>query len=79
MKIAEMEKSVIRERTTKGLKEARLKGRVGGRPRISPETIEKIKSLYNHKRYTLRQIAQECNISLGTAYKYVQQNGVYTK
>ncbi|MDT2815819.1 recombinase family protein [Vagococcus carniphilus] len=73
LKIAEMEKMIIRERTTKGLQEARRKGRVGGRPKISEETIEQIRYLYNNNRYTLRQIAEECNISLGTAYKYVQE------
>ncbi|MGO3733152.1 MAG: recombinase family protein [Vagococcus sp.] len=72
-KIAEMEKLIIRERTTKGLQEARRNGRVGGRPKISEETIEQIRFLYNNNRYTLRQIAEECNISLGTAYKYVQE------
>lgn len=73
LRIAEMEKSIIRERTTKGLQEARRKGRVGGRPKISQETIDQIRFLYNNNRYTLRQIAEECNISLGTAYKYVQE------
>lgn len=73
LRIAEMEKLIIRERTTKGLQEARRKGRVGGRPKISQETIEQIRFLYNNNRYTLRQIAEECNISLGTAYKYVQE------
>ena len=73
LKIAEMEKMIIRERTTKGLQEARRKGRVGGRPKISEETIEQIRFLYKNNLYTLRQIAEECNISLGTAYKYVQE------
>lgn len=73
LKIAEMEKLIIRERTTRGLQEARKNGRVGGRPKISKETIEQIRHLYNNNRYTLRQIAEECNISLGTAYKYVQE------
>ncbi|WP_170167966.1 recombinase family protein [Vagococcus penaei] len=73
LKIAEMEKVIIRERTTKGLQEARKNGRVGGRPKISQETIDQIRFLYNNNRYTLRQIAEECNISLGTAYKYVQE------
>ncbi|MGY3767135.1 recombinase family protein [Vagococcus vulneris] len=73
LQIAEMEKSIIRERTTKGLQEARKNGRVGGRPKISQETIDQIRYLYNNNRYTLRQIAEECNISLGTAYKYVQE------
>ncbi|CAM3255414.1 recombinase family protein [Vagococcus sp. PNs007] len=72
-KMAKMEKEIIRERTSRGLEVARKNGRIGGRPRISPETIEKIQSLYNNNKYTLRQIAEECDISLGTAYKYTQE------
>ena len=29
--------------------------------------------IYHKNKYTLRQIAEECNISLGTAYKYTQE------
>jgi len=72
-RIAETEKIIIKERTTKGLEEARKNGRIGGRPKISQEKINQIRFLYNNNRYTLRQIAEECNISLGTAYKYVQE------
>ena len=67
-----MEKSLIRNRTSRGLKRARTEGRVGGRPRISQETIDRIQFLYNTDKYSLREIADQCNISLGTAYKYVQ-------
>ncbi len=73
LKVADMEKEIIRDRTTRGLQKARKNGRVGGRPKISNETIEQIRYLYNNNRYTLREIAEECNISLGTAYKYVQE------
>lgn len=71
--LAQMEKAIIRQRTSRGLEEARRNGRIGGRPRISEETIERIQFLYNNNKYTLRQIAEECNISLGTAYKYTQE------
>lgn len=72
-KMAEMEKMIIRERTSRGLEEARRHGRVGGRPKISEETVARIRFLYEHNKYTLRQIAEECDISLGTAYKYIQE------
>lgn len=72
-KIAQMEKTIIRERTSRGLEEARRHGRIGGRPKISQETVERIRFLYHNNKYTLRQIAEECNISLGTAYKYIQE------
>lgn len=71
--MAQMEKLIIRQRTSRGLEEARRNGRIGGRPRISDETVERIQFLYNNNKYTLRQIAEECNISLGTAYKYTQE------
>ena len=70
---AKMEKDIIRERTSRGLEFARKNGRIGGRPKISQETVEKIQFLYNNNKYTLRQIAEECQISLGTAYKYTQE------
>lgn len=70
--MAKMEKEIIRARTSKGLEVARQNGRVGGRPRVSQDTVQKIQVLYSNNKYTLRQIAEECNISLGTAYKYTQ-------
>ncbi|WEG72879.1 recombinase family protein [Vagococcus intermedius] len=66
------EKIIIRERTSRGLEQARKNGRVGGRPKISKETVEKIQFLYKNNKHTLREIADECDISLGTAYKYTQ-------
>ncbi len=71
--LADMETFIISERTTKGIQKARRKGRIGGRPKISEEKIEKIKYLYHNQSYTLRKIAEECNVSLGTAYKYIQE------
>lgn len=71
--LADMESFIISERTTKGIQKARRSGRIGGRPKIPDETIEKIKYLYHSQSYTLRKIAEECNVSLGTAYKYIQE------
>lgn len=70
--LATMEKKLIRRRTSQGLKKARSEGRVGGRPRVSQETIDRIQFLYDTDKYSLREIAEQCGISLGTAYKYVQ-------
>lgn len=70
--LAETEHYIIRERTVRGLNEAKRKGRIGGRPTVSEETIDRIRFLYHNQNYTLRDIAAECGVSLGTAYKYVQ-------
>ena len=66
------EKEIISDRTTRGLELARRKGRVGGRPKISKETINKIHELYHKQSLTLREISEQCDISIGTAYKYAQ-------
>lgn len=73
LEMSEMESFIIKERTTKGIQEARLSGRVGGRPKISEKKIKEIKHLYHTQSYTLRQIAEQCDVSLGTAYKYIQK------
>lgn len=70
--LAEMDSFVISERTIKGIQKAKRSGRVGGRPRISEETIKEIKYLYHNQSYTLREISKKCGVSLGTAYKYIQ-------
>ena len=70
--IAEMESFIISERTTRGIQKARRSGRIGGRPKVSEETIEEIRYLYHNQSYTLREIAEKCDVSLGTTYKYVQ-------
>lgn len=71
--LAETESFIISDRTTKGIRSARRSGRVGGRPRISKETIDKIKYLYHDQAFTLREISEKCDVSLGTAYKYIHK------
>lgn len=72
IEVAETESFIISQRTTKGIREAKRSGRIGGRPKISKEKIEKIRYLYHSQSYTLREISNKCNVSLGTAYKYIQ-------
>ncbi len=49
---------------------SRSKGVQIGRPALSDETIQKIEIMYNDRK-TLREIAAACDISLGSAHKYV--------
>lgn len=69
--LAEVDRFAISERTSKGIKSAKQNGRIGGRPRISKQKIEHIRHLYHNLGYTYREIADTCEVSLGTAYKYV--------
>ncbi|MBO0428369.1 recombinase family protein [Vagococcus fluvialis] len=74
MELVITERKILSKRTVKGIEEARRKGNIGGRPTISEETIERIKYLYQNQFGSMREIAAECGISLGTAYKYVQSD-----
>lgn len=41
-----------------------------GRPKVSQETIDRIRHLRIEKNYTLQDTAELCDVSLGTVYKY---------
>ncbi|MGM9904604.1 resolvase [Enterococcus sp. 10A9_DIV0425] len=69
--LAEMECTLIKERTLIGLDEARKKGKIGGRPKIDAKTIKKIRRLYYEKKETIQFISTKCGVSVGTCYKYI--------
>lgn len=71
---AELEANLLSERTKKGLESARARGKKGGRPKISDEKIEMIKSLYNSKEYTGEKIARIANVSRATIYRVIQKS-----
>lgn len=54
--LAQFERDLISERTTEGLKAARARGRMGGRPRLNNESIKKAVKLYKTKQYSLKEI-----------------------
>ncbi len=73
--IAEFERDIIRERTKAGLESARVRGRMGGRPRgLSKEAQVKAAaaaSLYSQKR-SVAEICKTLSISKKTLYKYLK-------
>lgn len=69
---AEIDKSASRERTLIGLEKAKLNGKIGGRPKIASEVSAKIKYQYVSEKKTIREIAENCGVSIGTAYKYAK-------
>lgn len=73
LKFGETDQAAYKIRTKVGLEKARLNGKIGGRPKINQEVAERIYFLYHTQKETLRQIASDCNVSIGTAYKYANQ------
>lgn len=66
------EEKTIKQRTRTSIRKAKANGVVVGRPKIDNTLINKIRHLYSEKK-TIREIAQTCNVSVGTAFKYAKQ------
>ena len=64
--MAEYERARLRERTLEGLKAARARGRVGGRPRRLTEEQERMISRRRQEGESTREIARMYNVSVGT-------------
>jgi DNA invertase Pin-like site-specific DNA recombinase len=69
--LAEFERDLIRERTNAGLAAARARGRVGGRPGLTPEKARLAQTLYNDKTTSIAEICKTLRISRATLYRYV--------
>jgi len=69
--LAQFERDLISERTIEGLKSARARGRLGGRPRINDDKIKKAMKLYNTKQYSLKEIEQMTGIKKSTLYRNI--------
>ncbi len=67
--LAQFERDVLADRTKEGLAAARARGRKGGRPPVSRETIKKAIKLYNTQQYTVREITELTGVKPSTLYK----------
>ena len=78
--LAEFEKDLIRERTMAGLKSARARGRMGGRPKGLSEKAKKTactaEALYLQNELKTDDIAEQLGISKTTLYKYLRARNV---
>lgn len=74
--LAEFEREIARERTMAGLRAARERGRVGGRPRaLSEEDLPEIQALMKDPDVSTSQICERFDVSKATLYRYVGPNG----
>ena len=70
--LAEFERNLIRERTMAGLRAARARGRIGGRPRkLDAKKTELAYRLYDEKKYAVKEICQMLGVSKPTLYSYL--------
>ena len=73
---AEYERDLIRERVVEGLKSARARGRLGGRPPKVTEPLLRVLSMAMKDKYTcVTDLAKKYNLSKTILYKYIAPNG----
>lgn len=71
--LAEFERSIIRERTTAGLRAARQNGRIGGRPAaLKAKDLVVAKTLLQDQNITVEEVAKRMQIAPSTLYRYFQ-------
>src|SRR5687768_14213779 len=70
--LAEFERGVIWDRTHAGLKSARERGRIGGRPRLlSDRDLQDAKALLKDPAITVAEVAKRLGVSLSTLYNHL--------
>ena len=72
--IAQFERDTIADRTREGLRAARARGRIGGRPRIEPDAVRKAVKLYNTRQYSIREIEELTGVKKSTLYRNLQEH-----
>lgn len=71
--LAEFERDLIVERTQAGLKAARVRGRMGGRPpMLNKRQISKLKQHYKDGNITVSEICKIFQVSRPTFYNYLK-------
>lgn len=69
--LAELERSIIRERTRAGLASARARGRKGGRPRkLNDREWRAVRTLVDARELTIAEIAAQYGVSPATIYRH---------
>src|SRR5215468_12310158 len=72
--LAEFERDILRQRVNAGLKAARRRGRVGGRPKVLDEAdLKKARALLRSGEYTKVQVAKELHVSRHTLWRALSQ------
>src|SRR5271165_2615826 len=72
--LAEFERDILRQRVNAGLKAARRRGRVGGRPKsLTDADLKKARALLRSGDYTKTQVAAELEVGRHTLWRALSQ------
>ena len=74
--LAEYERELIRERTIAGMKAARARGKMGGRPwKLTKNQVKLIQVAMQDKETNVSELCRELSITRQTLYRYVDAKG----
>jgi DNA invertase Pin-like site-specific DNA recombinase len=72
--LSQFERDLLAERTEDGLKSARARGRVGGRPQAGDEKTKKTAlALYKANTMTNGEIAEQVGVSRATLQRWIRE------
>ena len=71
--LSQFERDIIAERTKDGLKAARARGRMGGRPKANEAAIQKALKLYDADKLSIKEISEATGISTSTINRRVAE------
>ncbi len=72
--LSQFERDILAERTMEGLKAARARGRMGGRPKVGSDTIKKkALALYDANNMTNTEIAKFAEVSTATLSRWIKE------
>ena len=71
--LSQFERDIIAERTAEGLKAARARGRLGGRPKANMKAVEQALKMYDAKTFTLSEIAKATKLSIATVNRKIAE------
>ena len=73
--LSQFERDLIAERTVDGLKAARARGRMGGRPKVGDAKLKaRALSLYDANTMTNREIAETVKVSTATLSRWIREH-----
>lgn len=72
--IAQFERDTIADRTREGLRAARARGRMGGRPKADSNTVKKAIKLYQTGQYSIKEIEELTGIKKSTLYRNLKMD-----
>ncbi len=70
--IAQFERDTIADRTCEGLRAARARGRMGGRPKTDSDAVKKAVKLYRTGQYSIKEIEELTGVKKSTLYRNLQ-------